>query len=75
MDAITRYLGQGSYLDWDEPTRQLFLTRELASKRPLLPHGVASYSELNPDIFTPTVCDTLNTFRLLKQMPPEALGA
>lgn len=39
MDAITRYLGVGSYAQWDEQTRQSWLVAELQGKRPLLPRG------------------------------------
>lgn len=41
MDAITRYLGVGSYAQWDEETRQSWLLTELQGKRPLLPRNVA----------------------------------
>ena len=37
MDAVTRYLGVGSYAQWDEQTRQSWLLTELQGKRPLLP--------------------------------------
>ena len=37
LDAITRALDLGSYLDWSEEQRRRFLLAELASKRPLLP--------------------------------------
>ncbi len=40
MDAITRYLGVGSYAQWDEETRQSWLLTELQGKRPLLPRNV-----------------------------------
>ncbi|CAN0057928.1 unnamed protein product, partial [Discosporangium mesarthrocarpum] len=36
LDAITRYLGIGSYGQWDESTKQSWLLAELQSKRPLL---------------------------------------
>ena len=39
LDAITRALGAGSYLAWDEPTRRAFMLAELASPRPLLPRA------------------------------------
>ena len=39
VDAITSYLGLGSYLEWDEEKRQQFLMAELTGKRPLLPPG------------------------------------
>lgn len=38
LDAITRYLGLGSYAQWDEETRMSWLNTELTAKRPLLPH-------------------------------------
>lgn len=41
MDAVTRYLGVGSYAQWDEETRQSWLLTELQGKRPLLPRNVA----------------------------------
>lgn len=48
MDAITRYLGVGSYAQWDEETRQSWLLTELQGKRPLLPRN-AELSELGFD--------------------------
>lgn len=48
MDAITRYLGVGSYAQWDEKTRQSWLLTELQGKRPLLPRN-AALSELGFD--------------------------
>ena len=41
IDAITTFLGLGSYLEWDEKKRQEFLVAELNSKRPLMPAGAA----------------------------------
>lgn len=38
LDAVTRYLGLGSYAQWDEETRMSWLNTELTAKRPLLPH-------------------------------------
>eukprot|EP00879_Flechtneria_rotunda_P016242 GHRR01016993.1.p1 GENE.GHRR01016993.1~~GHRR01016993.1.p1 ORF type:complete len:737 (+),score=201.89 GHRR01016993.1:705-2915(+) len=37
LDAITTYLGYGSYKSWDENTKCDFLTRELNTRRPLIP--------------------------------------
>lgn len=71
LDAITKYLGQGAYSQWDEATRRGWLVHELSSKRPLLPRGV-SYDELR---FTPTVIDTLRTFDLIAHLHSESLGA
>lgn len=73
MDAITRYLGLGSYLGWDESERQRFLLAELANPRPLLP-----LSALSADAeagFTEEVREVLATFRMLATQPTEALGA
>ncbi len=39
MDAITTFLGLGSYMEWDEKKRREFLIAELNSKRPLMPAG------------------------------------
>lgn len=73
LDAITRYLGLGSYLDWDEAARQKFLLDELANPRPLLP-----LSALAPEAeagFSDEVREVLATFRMLATQPAEALGA
>lgn len=48
MDAITRYLGVGSYAQWDESTRQTWLLTELQGKRPMLPR-VDSLAEVGFD--------------------------
>ena len=37
LDAITRFLGVGSYLQWDESTRLNWLLNELNQVRPMLP--------------------------------------
>lgn len=41
LDAITRHLGVGSYVQWDESTKQAWLLTELHGKRPLLPRNVS----------------------------------
>lgn len=71
LDAITKYLGQGSYSQWDETTRRNWLQHELASKRPLLPRGV-DYEGLG---FSSTVIDTLKTFDLIAAVHDESLSA
>ena len=73
LDAITRYLGLGSYLEWDEQTRQMWLLKELFEKRPLLPH-CADYASLGV-MFDETVCDVLGTFDMIAEIPEESLGA
>lgn len=70
LDAITRYLGLGSYLDWDETRRQAFLLAELDNPRPLL---AADWRERAG--FTPEVREVLETFAMLACQPAEALGA
>jgi len=46
MDAITQYLGLGSYLEWSEDQRIDFLTKELSSKRPLIPKDMPMNDEV-----------------------------
>ncbi|MEL0028950.1 MAG: phosphoenolpyruvate carboxylase, partial [Perlucidibaca sp.] len=73
MDAITRYLGLGSYLSWDETQRQRFLLAELANPRPLLP--LSALSEDAEAGFSAEVREVLATFRMLAGQPAEAMGA
>ena len=72
VDCITRYLGLGSYSQWDEDTKLNWLQQQLASPRPLIRPGVW-YS--HPDIFTPTSIDTLETFQMIAEQHPGSLGA
>ena len=71
LDAITRFLGVGSYAQWDEETRRNWLQAELSSSRPLLPRNrpITSFN------FSPTVVDTLGTFELAASLFPGSLGA
>lgn len=66
LDAITRYLGIGSYADWPEERRSAFLLTELSSKRPLIPRGLPA---------SPEVEEVLKTFSTLATIPFESLGA
>jgi phosphoenolpyruvate carboxylase len=66
LDAVTRYLRIGAYAEWDEAERQGFLLREIENKRPLIP--VAMPVE-------PVVQDVLDTFKMMAQQAPDALGA
>eukprot|EP01112_Ceratiomyxa_fruticulosa_P013920 TRINITY_DN3947_c0_g1_i1.p1 TRINITY_DN3947_c0_g1~~TRINITY_DN3947_c0_g1_i1.p1 ORF type:complete len:717 (+),score=157.28 TRINITY_DN3947_c0_g1_i1:238-2388(+) len=66
LDAITQYLGIGSYEQWDENTRVKFLINELQSRRPLIPHNFPS---------TPRVKEVLDTFHVVALLGPESLGA
>mmetsp|Transcript_65494 Transcript_65494/g.147769 ORF Transcript_65494/g.147769 Transcript_65494/m.147769 type:complete len:577 (+) Transcript_65494:1355-3085(+) len=76
LDAITKLLGHGRYLEWDEETRMAWLLKELNDPRPLLPKRLGSegYAALGP-MFTPAVCDVLETFDLIAEMPTDGLGA
>jgi phosphoenolpyruvate carboxylase len=66
IDALTRALDMGSYLEWSEPQRVEFLVRELQSKRPLLPR------ELPDD---PLLQEVLETLRACARTPSACLGA
>lgn len=66
MDAITTFLGLGSYAEWPEAERQAFLLAELQGRRPLLPPGMAASAD---------VAEALRTFRVLAELPPDSLGA
>jgi phosphoenolpyruvate carboxylase len=66
MDAITRHAGAGSYLEWDEPRRQAFLTKSLAERPSLLPDNLEAGDDVR---------DVIDTFRMAAALPPESLGA
>lgn len=73
LDAITTYLGLGSYAAWSESERQAFLLKELQNPRPLLPehpHPAPDAALLSAD-----VQEVLATFRVLAQQPSDSLGA
>jgi len=72
VDSITRFLGLGSYSEWDEQTRISWLTTQIASKRPLLRSGVWRD---HPDIFSPTACDTLEISQMIAEQHEDSLGA
>jgi phosphoenolpyruvate carboxylase len=46
LDAITTYLGYGSYKSWDEDTKCEFITRELETRRPLIPLNMPMTDEV-----------------------------
>lgn len=66
LDAVTRALGLGAYLDWTEEERVAFLVRELTSPRPLLPRSL-------PD--DPALADVLATLAVCARQPAGSLGA
>lgn len=72
VDSITRFLGLGSYSQWDEQTKLNWLTTQLSSKRPLLRPGV--WYE-HPDVFSETAIDTLEISRMIAEQHEGSLGA
>jgi phosphoenolpyruvate carboxylase len=72
LDCITRFLGLGSYAQWDEDTKLSWLQQQLASKRPLLRPGVWAD---HPDLFPPTAVDVLETFAMISEQYEDSLGA
>lgn len=49
LDAVTTFLGYGSYKGWDEDERLEFLTRELETRRPLIPLTMPMSDEVRED--------------------------
>lgn len=72
VDAITRFLGLGSYSQWDEDTKISWLSTQISSRRPLLRTGV--WNDY-PHIFSPTAVDTLETFAMIADQHEGSLGA
>lgn len=72
LDCVTRYLGMGSYTQWDESTKINWLTSQITTKRPLLRPGV--WRE-HPEYFSETAVDTLEIFQMIAGMNEESLGA
>ena len=72
LDAITRFLGLGSYSQWDESTKITWLSSQISSKRPLLRSGVWHD---HPEIFSATAIDTLETFQMIADQYEDSLGA
>jgi phosphoenolpyruvate carboxylase len=70
LDSITRWLGIGSYADWDEDARINWLSSELTSRRPMFPSERLQSME-----FDPMVIRTLEVFQTASELEPEALGA
>ena len=66
LDEITRHLGLGSYLQWDEAARIAFLLRELDNPRPLL----APQFQASAD-----TAEVLATCRVVAAAPAASLGS
>ncbi|KAF0804820.1 phosphoenolpyruvate carboxylase [Alcanivorax xiamenensis] len=70
INAITRYLELGSYLEWDEAERQRFLLNELESRRPLVDDLFYQSEQCDPQ-----VREVLDTCKVIAEQGPEGLGA
>ena len=68
MDAITTWLGLGSYKAWPEEKKIEWLVSELGSKRPLISHDLPK---------SPEVAEALDTFKACAEISAEgdSLGA
>ena len=66
LNAITEYVGIGTYSDWSERQRQEFLRRECQSRRPLLPHDMP---------MTANQQEVIDTLRTCAELPADGLGA
>jgi phosphoenolpyruvate carboxylase len=71
IDAITRYLGLGSYASWTPAEKVGFLVRELSGRRPLIPRVFWEGGEAVSE----EVHDVLATFAQIAQQGPGSLGA
>jgi phosphoenolpyruvate carboxylase len=73
LNAITLYLNEGSYSEWDEDQRRAFCLRELQNPRPLLPKILNAAA--GAQILSANVQESLATFDVLAAHPGDALGA
>jgi phosphoenolpyruvate carboxylase len=70
LDAVTRWLGIGSYKEWTEDARVAWLTSELAGQRPLFPTSELENMKMDAD-----VVKTLRTFQMASTFHSEEMGA
>ena len=68
MDAFTRHLGVGSYLEWSEEQRQQWLISELNGRRPI-------YRTSEEFITNESVYEVLKTFDIAVRLGSASLGA
>uniref|UniRef100_A0A453KLB7 Phosphoenolpyruvate carboxylase n=1 Tax=Aegilops tauschii subsp. strangulata TaxID=200361 RepID=A0A453KLB7_AEGTS len=66
LDAITSYLGIGSYREWSEERRQEWLLSELNGKRPLFGADLPMTEE---------VADVMGAFQVIAELPGDNFGA
>jgi len=74
LDGISRSLGLGSYLQWDEDTRVNWIVQQLQSKRPLIRAGVWNEPG-NEKYFSTNACEVLDTFSMIADQYEDSLGA
>lgn len=65
LDELTQYLELGSYNEWDEEKRQVYLIEQLESKRPLLPRDWPHSDES---------AEVIATCKIIAQQPRETLS-
>lgn len=70
IDAITRWLGVGSYREWSEEAKLAWLSSELSNKRPLYRNGDMATMGLDE-----SVMKTLRVFETICRFHPSELGA
>lgn len=66
INALTEYLGLGSYKDWPEEKKLEFLVKELRGKRPLIPNNI--------ELSAP-VTEVIDTFKVAAELGGNSLGA
>jgi len=84
LDAATRYIGMGKYLNWSEEQKQKFLVKELSSGRPLIPRGFfkknldQSWCEeisQQADYRIEDVYEVLETLQIIPQHPRDSFSS
>ncbi|WP_346838565.1 phosphoenolpyruvate carboxylase [Microbulbifer sp. SAOS-129_SWC] len=70
VDAITRYLDLGSFLNWGESVKQKFLLAELENRRPLVDEAF-----YRSEFCTDEVREVLETCKVIAEQGAEGLGA
>jgi phosphoenolpyruvate carboxylase len=74
LDGVTRYLGLGSYAQWDEDTRVNWISQQLQSRRPLLRAGVWN-DPGSERYFSENAREVLDTFGMIADQYEDSLGA
>jgi len=66
IDAVTQFLGMGSYAEWDEEKKIEFLSSELSGRRPLIPPTMPMSDDVK---------EVMDTFRVVAKLGTQSLGA